>query len=543
MAEGGGVMRIDKLTSATTRRFASLAGSAAIFTSSLAFAEMQTGRAADPFRAEASPSALLRLAAHEGPTAPPNMKSALFAYPAAPAIVALAKSTPAGAVSIAGIAQSALAEAVRSRANAPLSGPHAAERRAARAAIAAFYASRAYAPLWSAAERWSVAAQHVLPRLREAEQDGLDLRAYRLPAGDAPSMQDELDLSEAVVAYARQASGARVDPQKLSHLIGMRPALPEVAAVLASVSNAGADAGEFLQNFNPRHPGYEALKAKLAELRASRGAGERMAELQIAPAGQTASDSSPRRSFAGRAPETLAGVEAEIVANMERWRWMPRELSATRLEVNIPDFELALVRDNAVAYRSRVIVGKTSTPTPIFSNAMRTVVVNPYWNVPPSILKNEMLARHGGDLSYLTQRGFDVSYHNGRPSVRQRPGERNALGRIKFLFPNEYSVYMHDTPTRGLFAQARRAYSHGCVRVDQPFRLAEAVLRTENNWPEQRIRSLVGGGERNINLAQPLPVHIEYFTAFVDENGALQLRDDLYGYSAKVRAALGLSAS
>lgn len=534
-------MGIDKLTVATKRGFAVLAGSAAMLASSFACAHTQPGGPADPFRVAGPSSAILQSAATRQVSPQSDALQPLFAFPAAPAIVALTQS-PLVAANPESV-HSPLAEAVRSRVNAPLGGPRAAERRAARAAIAAFYAARAYAPLWSAGERWSLAANLVLQPMRDAEQDGLDLRAYRLPAGDAPNAQDELDLSEAVVAYAIQASGGRVDPQKLSRLIGMRPVLPEAAVVLASVSESGSQAGEMLRNFNPRHSGYLALKTKLAEVRAARLTGERTAELQDASTGRTVSDGSPHVRFGARAPETLAGVEAEIVANMERWRWMPHELSATRVEVNIPDFELALVRDGAVAYRSRVIVGKTSTPTPVFSNAMRSVVVNPYWNVPPSILKNEMLARNGGDLSYLQQRGFDVSYHNGRPSVRQRPGERNALGRIKFLFPNEYSVYMHDTPTRGLFAQNRRAFSHGCVRVDQPFRFAEAVLGAENGWPEQRIRALVGASERNINLAQPLPVHIEYFTAFVDENGALQLRDDLYGYSTKVRAALGLSAS
>ncbi len=234
-------------------------------------------------------------------------------------------------------------------------------------------------------------------------------------------------------------------------------------------------------------------------------------------------------------------IEAEIIANMERWRWMPRDLGADRIEVNIPDFELAVKRGGAVAHRTRVIVGKTTTPTPVFSDRMRFIVVNPSWSVPPSIIQKEMAAKHGGDLSYLAQRGFQVSYRNGRASVRQPPGERNALGRVKFVFPNDYSVYLHDTPTRGLFAQTRRAFSHGCVRVNEPFKLAEAVLAPTKEWSEARLRSMIGPSERRIDLNEPLPVHIEYFTAFVDENGQLQLRDDIYGYSAKTRAALKLS--
>ena len=160
--------------------------------------------------------------------------------------------------------------------------------------------------------------------------------------------------------------------------------------------------------------------------------------------------------------------------------------------------------------------------------------------MPQSIINKEMLPKHGGDLSYLARRGWKVAYHNGKLTVRQPPGEDNALGRIKFMFPNDFSVYLHDTPSRGLFAAGHRAFSHGCMRVEDPFALAEAVLGPGSGWSEERVKRLIGGSERYINLSKPLPIHIEYFTAFVDEDGRLQMRDDLYGYSALVRSALGL---
>ena len=125
--------------------------------------------------------------------------------------------------------------------------------------------------------------------------------------------------------------------------------------------------------------------------------------------------------------------------------------------------------------------------------------------------------------------------------VRQPPGERNALGRIKFMFPNQHAVYLHDTPTRALFANVTRAYSHGCVRLDQPFKFAEVVLGKENGWTEERARKLIGGKNETIHLPRPIDIHIGYYTAFVDETGKLQLREDIYGHSAKVRAALGLN--
>jgi murein L,D-transpeptidase YcbB/YkuD len=227
-------------------------------------------------------------------------------------------------------------------------------------------------------------------------------------------------------------------------------------------------------------------------------------------------------------------VEAEIIANMERWRWMPRDLGESRIEVNIPDFEAVVVEDGNIVQRHRVVVGKEKTPTPIFSEEMRYLIVNPYWNVPPSIIKNELTSSSGR----LTARGFESFYRNGQLVVRQPPGERNALGRIKFMFPNPYAVYMHDTPSRALFSEARRAYSHGCVRVDEPFRFAETILG--KGWTETRLRKLIGSKERYVTLPKPLPVHIQYFTAFVDDAGELQTREDIYGYSRRVRAALGL---
>jgi len=434
---------------------------------------------------------------------------------------------------------------------APLGGADAAERRRQRAAIARVYAARAYAPFWRDAsadsDAWIPAAAAAAQRLRSASEDGLDLRSYFLPAVDqgASSLEDEFALSEAVVAYADQAAGARVDPSRISRLIGARPKLPETDAVLTGVAAAGEQAGDFLRSYNPPHYGYELLRSKLAELRSERAMDGR-SSTRLALAGSArndgASSGKTRPKSAKRSRQSNAHLEAEVISNMERWRWLPRDLGENRIEVNIPDFEVAVIRGGEVMHRARIIVGKEQTPTPIFSNAMQFIIVNPYWNVPPSILNKEMLPQTGGDVSALQQRGFQVSYRHGKLSVRQPPGERNALGRIKFMFPNDFSVYMHDTPSRNLFSASHRAFSHGCMRVDQPFALAEAVLGPGSGWSEQRVRRLIGGSERYINLSKPLPIHIEYFTAYVDEDGQLQLRGDLYGYSAMVRNALGLGS-
>jgi L,D-transpeptidase YcbB len=423
---------------------------------------------------------------------------------------------------------------------------HGPDRRRLRAAIVETYAARDFKPLWRGDRNWSEAARAVALRLRDAAEDGLDLRAYKIPATEGLGrVDDEFALSEAVAAYVAQASGGRIDPERISHLIGARPVLPDAGAALTRLASLDAGAGDALRDYNPPHYGYQQLRAKLAELRARHG----LADLdRLADAGATDDPwedplvAAAKKAARGKkAPAaTPARLESEILANMERWRWLPRDLGETHVEVNIPEFELAVVRDGAVTHRARVIVGKTDTPTPIFSNAMRYIIVNPSWYVPQSIIRKELLPKHGGDLSGLSARGWKVGYSHGQITVRQPPGEGNALGRVKFVFPNDFAVYMHDTPSRGLFSASRRAFSHGCMRVEDPFALAAAVLGPGSGWSEERVKRLVGSSERYINLATPLPVHIEYFTAFVDEYGRLALREDLYGYSARVRQELGL---
>ena len=225
---------------------------------------------------------------------------------------------------------------------------------------------------------------------------------------------------------------------------------------------------------------------------------------------------------------------------MERWRWLPRDLGEKHVFVNIPEYRVRVMDRGAVAHEARVIVGKPDSPTPVFSDRMQFLVVNPSWFVPPSIMKKEFLPRLAEDPTYAERRGYQVIRRGKTIYVKQPPGERNALGNIKFMFPNRHAVYLHDTPSRGLFGADRRAFSHGCVRVDQPFRLAEHVLGKDNGWSEQRVRGLVGRGEQSVKLSQPLPVHLAYFTQSVDDMGTLQAHDDIYGHNRRVKAALGL---
>ena len=375
-----------------------------------------------------------------------------------------------------------------------------------REAIAAFYALRDFAPLWWSDGKPNPEVAPVIERLRHAADDGLDLKGFRpivAPVTDEEIATADLALTDAVVTYGRQASGGRIDPHMISRLIGEEPEVADPAVILALVATAGEGAGDELQKFNPPQKGYEALREKLLELRHGRSAAARDAgdsggsrsaprharsarashsraarasrssmepkagdlvyDTKIAAAVadfQKANGLPPSGRLTARTVAALSGgqpsrLEAEILANMERWRWMPRDLGEARIEVNIPDYEAAVIENGEVVQRTRVVVGKEETPTPIFSDTMKFLIVNPYWNVPPSIIRKEMLPSLAADPNYFSRLGYQVFSRGGHLVVRQPPGERNALGRIKFMFPNDFSVYMHDTPMHKLFASIK----------------------------------------------------------------------------------------
>ncbi|HEY8136678.1 MAG TPA: L,D-transpeptidase, partial [Methylocystis sp.] len=234
--------------------------------------------------------------------------------------------------------------------------PRGIEHRRLRAAIVGFYVARDFMPLWLDGADWRQSARSAARQLREAGEDGLDISAYKIPATEAgaPRPSDEFALSEAVAVYVAQASGSRVDPWRISHLIGARPASPDMGEALTRVAMAGDGADEVLQSFNPAHYGYRQLRAKLIELRSRHALGD-VVQLAEASNASPLSDTPSTANKAARRKMTANGtsvsrVEAEIIANMERWRWLPRDLGGSHVEVNIPEFELAVVRDGAVAH-------------------------------------------------------------------------------------------------------------------------------------------------------------------------------------------------
>jgi len=250
----------------------------------------------------------------------------------------------------------------------------------------------------------------------------------------------------------------------------------------------------------------------------------------------------------------------DIIANMERWRWLPHDLGEFHVMVNIPEFRVAVVQDDNPVFSTRVVVGKPSTPTPLFSNSIKNIVVNPYWNVPPSIVAKEIapsMLRNPGYLAgqnmqivsgaqVISASAIDwggVTQSNWRYSIRQLPGGGNALGQIKFLFPNEHDVYLHDTPSKSLFANAVRAYSHGCVRVQNPMDFANALLQEEPGLTVDQLKAMFGNTEHWVNLKTHVPVHIAYFTVRVDADGTLHSYGDIYGHNKRLIAMLNGDAA
>jgi murein L,D-transpeptidase YcbB/YkuD len=407
--------------------------------------------------------------------------------------------------------------------------------RAARARIAAFYAARFYEPVWVGQDGLTEAGRSALSRLERAREDGLDLSGFTLPRGLSASLapdalaEAETTIASAVVTYAEQATGSRVPPSRVSRLIFAAPNVADPGAALAETA-AAADPAERLADFNPPQKGYRELRDELKRLiDPAPVAGKR----RVPTAGRIHTASASTSDAFAFGP--LARQTAAILANMEMWRWEPRDMGERRIEVNVADFSVAALEGDRVILHSRVIVGKPETPTPIFSNIMRYVIINPFWRVPDSIIKKELAPKLGA----LSRRGYEVTTVGGRLTVRQLPGDDNALGRLAFMFPNDHAIYLHDTPTRELFDEETRAFSHGCVRVEDPLSLAELVLGGEKSgWTEERIESAFGDKERTVFLPHPLPIHIVYFTDFVDEFGELQERPDVYGLIRKVEGIL-----
>jgi murein L,D-transpeptidase YcbB/YkuD len=354
-----------------------------------------------------------------------------------------------------------------------------------------------------------------------------------------------------ILKYARQARGSRSDPPTLSRNLDRKlPLLDPGEVIVAATKADNPDA--FLRFLHPQHPQFEALRQKYLALKAGRS-------IAVAAPGPTADGGKDGKvAKAKPAPAAAQAPSArKLLVNMEQWRWMPEELGDFYVWVNIPEFTLRVVKGGEVIHTERVIVGKTDTPTPVFSQNMEQVIFHPFWGVPESIKQQDVLPslRRGSTRLFtyyklrIQKGGRDVDPETVDWStadirnfhVFQPPGETNVLGTVKFRFPNKHDVYMHDTPTKQLFNAQVRAFSHGCMRVRDPRRLAELLLAEEQGWPASRVAAAIGpGGAQNqqVSLGRKVPVHVTHFTARVEADGKLRVYSDLYDHESKIALAL-----
>ncbi|MGB8632128.1 MAG: L,D-transpeptidase family protein [Xanthobacteraceae bacterium] len=456
-----------------------------------------------------------------------------------------------------------------------------------RTAVDAFYSGHNYAPLWITDGKPNARAKAAIAYLGQVAADGLDPSDYPVPNFDSLTdpttlAEAEINLTASVVKYARHAQIGRVHWSRVSGDISYDQSAPDPSEVLSALAGAN-DVGEALDAYEPHAAGYLALKAKLAEIRAGQRDADKAqipngpplkigmqdervpllrSRLDMADDASTtfdkvladavkkfqqahrlkstgALDAATVEALNGRQPDRQTDI---IIANMERWRWMPHDLGSTYVVVNIPDYTLHVIREGKQVWMTKIVVGKPSTPTPLMTAQMKSITVNPTWNIPQSIAAAEYLPLLQQDPTILQRMGLNVSYNpDGTIHLSQPPGEQNALGQIRFNFPNKFLVYQHDSNQKYLFGKDQRDDSHGCMRVQDPLKYAEVLLsivRPGEGYTEDRIHRMFGNNEINIQFPTSIPVHLTYQTAFVDDAGRLEFREDIYGRDRALLAVL-----
>jgi murein L,D-transpeptidase YcbB/YkuD len=405
-----------------------------------------------------------------------------------------------------------------------------------------------------------------------AAAQGLSARDYALPE---PPTLDALE--DAAARYAAAQHGQRLLPRQWSDEWAIRPAPYDALGALRAAKAQGRMAA-WLAELPPPDPAYAALVRALARYRAlaDQDGWDRLAEpvkpgaagpavtalrqrLAVEDASVTpgadwddALAAAVRRAQArlglaqdgvvGRTTLAALNVTAaeradQIAANLERWRWMPRTPPPRRVEVNIADASLSLIEPGQAPLAMRVVVGQPDKRTPMFQDQIKAVVLNPPWIVPAAIAAKEIWPKIRKDPGYMAREGFVVRPDGG---LEQKPGPRCALGTIKFDLSNPFGVYLHDTPARSLFSQPNRALSHGCMRVEQPNALAKRLLIEDARWPADNVDAAILAGKTvRIDLKTTVPVTVAYWTAFVDADGTVEFRSDVYGWDKDLRERLG----
>jgi murein L,D-transpeptidase YcbB/YkuD len=495
---------------------------------------------------------------------------------------------------------------------------------AASPALLSFYEGRAFRPAWSGDRGPLPVARELLAVLADAQSEGLQPATYGVPEiqrtlKDLSSLDErsgerrtrrlaefDLLLTDGFLRFAQHMLHGRVRPDTLYMQSRAIPKEDDVLEVLNGALESGRIAPS-LSALSPSQPGYASLRSALAHYRelAARGgyplvpsgpklvpgdrdrrvrtlrrrltlSGDLHSSAAADPLVFDAQLAGAVRRFQRRHGLLVDGVVGaattralnvpaldrvrEIELNMERWRWLPRNLGDRYILVNIPAFELELVDSRKQVMRMKVIVGKPYLSTPVFSAKMTYLVLNPRWSVPRSIATKEILPTIRRDPAYLSREGIRV-FHGSGPDrhevdpqyidwhemssnhfpfhLRQDPGPKNPLGRVKFMFPNMFDVYLHDTPSRQLFSRPVRGFSHGCIRIEKALNLAEYLLKDDPRWDAEKLtRATDFGKERTVPLRQPISVEIVYFTAWVDEDGTVNFRDDIYGRNQELAEAL-----
>ena len=436
--------------------------------------------------------------------------------------------------------------------------------------------------------------------LQEIRENQAKIRPYN------PTRLAEFDLlmTDAFLIYAAHLLAGRVDPETID---AQWKAYRREAALGQILQKAleGNSIDHELSNLMPAQPGYARLREKLALYRRIQAEGgwpvipagpklrkgdrdERLALLRerLASIGDLLTEDAEEkdyfdeeleqalRTFQKRHGLTVDGILGQttlvalnvpverrvrqILVNMERWRWLPENLGKRYIIVNIANFELEVVENNQEMLSILIIVGKPYRRTPVFSDNMSYLVLNPQWYVPRNIAVKDILPLVKKNPSYLTKNNISLLSSGGGQEIdpasvdwsrvnesnfsftlRQAPGVNNALGRIKFMFPNKHNVYIHDTPARELFKKTERGFSSGCIRIEKPIDLAEYVLKNDSKWTRGKIIEAINTGkEQTLRLPETIPVHILYWTAWADDKGAIQFRNDIYERDADLYAAL-----
>jgi murein L,D-transpeptidase YcbB/YkuD len=488
--------------------------------------------------------------------------------------------------------------------------------------VATFYESAAYAPAWLRNNEPTPQAQTVIDVLKQADSNGLNAEDYdgsrwadrlaRLRQSPSPADQASFDVALTVCAmrYISDLHIGRVNPQHFKFNLDVAPKKYDLPLFLREVLINAADVRAELGQVAPPFAGYKrALQALQQFLKLSRqddgeqlpipakplepgspydgvprltrllrllgdlpdGAAPESSNLYAGPLVAAVKHFQERHGLTrdGRlGPQTLKQLNArlsfrveQLRLTLERWRWVPYQFPRPPIVVNIPEFRLRTYdKDGTIALMMNVIVGKAYRhETPVFERDMKYVVFRPYWNVPPSIQRSEIVPAIRKDRDYIAKKHYEVvtpqgsvvtsgtisddvlqQLSAGKLLVRQKPGPSNALGLVKLMFPNEYNVYLHSTPSQQLFSQSRRDFSHGCIRVEKPAELAAWVLRDKPEWSLERVRAAMQTGKDNlqVNLTNPVPVLILYGTAVVDEQNEVHFFDDIYGHDADLEKVL-----